>query len=65
MEETMIITTEVPNKRRKVTKFALAGVAVLAVAAAASSSAGPAGTVDRTSSVDYDVDEIQTIGVSN
>lgn len=39
MEETMIITTEVPNKRRKVTKFALAGVAVLGVSAAATSAA--------------------------
>jgi len=38
MEETMIIT-EVPNKRRKVTKFALAGVAVLGVGAAATSAA--------------------------
>ena len=38
MEETMIIT-EVPNKRRKVTKFALAAVAVLGVSAAATSAA--------------------------
>ena len=35
----MIITTDTPTKRRKVTKFALAGVAVLGIGAAATSAA--------------------------
>ena len=35
----MIITTDAPSKRRKVTKFALAGVAVFGVTAAATSAA--------------------------
>ena len=36
-----------------------------AVGYVSSGGSGSAGTVDRTLSVDYDVDEIQTIGVSN
>jgi len=39
MEDTMYITTETPTKRRKVTKFALAGVAVFGITAAATSAA--------------------------
>ena len=39
MEDTMIITSDAPSKRRKVTKFALAGVAVFGVTAAATSAA--------------------------
>ena len=35
----MIITTDAPSKRRKVTKFALAGIAVFGVTAAATSAA--------------------------
>jgi hypothetical protein len=39
--------------------------ATWAVTYRSSASAGSAGTVDRASSVDYDVDEIQTVGISN
>jgi hypothetical protein len=45
--------------------FTLTVTATWAVSYQSSAGVGSAGTVDRTSSVAYDVDEVQTIGVSN
>ena len=54
----MYITTETPTKRRKVTKFALAGVAVLGVGAAATSAAWSDNVffAGATDSADFDLD---------
>jgi hypothetical protein len=45
--------------------YALTVTATWAVSYRSSAGPGSAGTVDRTSSVAYDVDEVQTVGVSN
>jgi hypothetical protein len=45
--------------------FELSVTATWAVTYRSSGGSGSSGTVDRTASVTYDVDEIQTVGVSN
>jgi hypothetical protein len=45
--------------------YQLSVTATWAITYRSSGGSGSAGTVDRTLSVDYDVDEIQTVGVSN
>jgi hypothetical protein len=45
--------------------YVLSVTATWQVSYVSSQGAGNAGTVERTSSVDYDVDEIQTVGISN
>ncbi len=45
--------------------FVLTVTATWAVTYRSSAGSGSVGTLDRTASVDYDVDEIQTVGISN